>query len=95
MIERKEFWWVTSVVWGHPNPTPAEVTFKGEEAYHVLALGGDELYWAEDCILIERVALPGCAAAAALEIDQLRTALSAAVSLLKERNEEWAMEGQA
>ncbi|GJD43198.1 hypothetical protein AFCDBAGC_1045 [Methylobacterium cerastii] len=66
VVERREFWWITSERWGHPNQTPAEIIFRDDVASQVFAVGADEIYRAEDCVLIERV-LPAGHAAAAVE----------------------------
>ncbi|MCJ2084196.1 hypothetical protein [Methylobacterium sp. J-090] len=66
MSGREEFWWITSAVWGHPTPTPAQVSFSDDVASRVFAFGADKIYRAEDCVLIEQV-LPAGRAAAAVE----------------------------
>ena len=55
VIERREFWWITSEGWGHTNPTLAEVTFRDDVAHQVCAIRADEIYRAADCVLIEPV----------------------------------------
>ncbi len=64
MTERIEFWWITSTVWGLPDPTPARFTFDGADASRVHAFGADEIYRPRDVRLIERVLPPGRATAA-------------------------------
>ncbi|TXN51045.1 hypothetical protein FV227_09535 [Methylobacterium sp. WL119] len=73
VVERREFWWITSERWGHPNQTPAEIIFRDDVASQVFAVGADEIYRAEDCVLIERMIPPG----RALTVDAIHQAFKA------------------
>lgn len=58
---RREWWWITSEAWKVSEPVIALVSYLNDAPWMVEAAGGEEVWAAEHCKLIERILPPGMA----------------------------------